>query len=156
VTADDDAEKRRLRLKMLRAFAEAVPHNRALGIAIVEVGDGFARYKLPYAEQLVGDPDSGVLHGGAVTALLDACCGSAVFNALPTPQPVATLDLRIDYLGPATPGSDVYAAAECYKVTRNIGFARAVAYQEDETSPIASAVATFMIATKVGTAGMKP
>ncbi len=82
--------------------------------------------------------------------MLDACCGSAVFNALPDPQPIATLDLRIDYLGPAAPHQDVFARADCYKVTRNVAFVRAIAYQGDEANPIASAAGTFMVATKLG------
>ena len=141
------------RLKILRAFAEAVPHNRALGIEIVEVGDAWSLYRLPYDEKLVGNPETGVIHGGAITALLDASCGSAAFNALPTPQPIATLDLRIDYLAPATPHQDVFARSSCYKVTRNVAFVRAVAYHTDEADPIASAAGTFMIATRLGKGG---
>ncbi|MCA9680444.1 MAG: PaaI family thioesterase [Kofleriaceae bacterium] len=146
---DPDALRRR-RERILRGFAEAVPHNRALGIEIVELGDGRARYRLPYDPRLIGNPETGVLHGGAITALLDACCGSAVFNALPQPQPIATLDLRIDYLRPAVPPHAVVASAHCYKVTRNVAFVRAVAYHDDEADPIAAAAGTFMVATKLG------
>lgn len=143
----DDPKVKARRLRFLRAFAEAIPHNKALGIEILELGDGQARYRLPWSEHLVGDPDTGVLHGGAITALLDACCGSAVFNALAAPQPIATLDLRIDYLQPATPRHDVIAHATCYRVTRNIAFVRAIAHHGDEAAPIASAAGTFMLAT---------
>lgn len=143
----DEAEaQRRRKLKILRAFADAVPHNKALGIEIVALDDRVATYRLPYDPKLVGDPVTGVLHGGAITALLDACCGSAVFNALPAPAPIATLDLRIDYLGPAEPGRDVIAHAECFKVTRNVAFVRATAYH-DEGAPIAAAAGTFMLQT---------
>ncbi len=153
--SDADEQARRRRLKILRAFAEAVPHNKALGIEIVDVGDRTARYRLPYDEQLIGNPETGVLHGGAITALLDACCGSAAFNALATPQPIATLDLRIDYLGPAEPRRDVIASAECFKVTRNVAFVRAVAFHDDEASPIAAATCTFMVGTNPGSFGRK-
>jgi len=146
VSDDEDAKKRRLRDRIIQAFSAAVPHNRALGISMVEWGDGFAKHRLPYDEKLIGNPETGVLHGGAITALLDACCGTAVFNSLPEPQPIATLDLRIDYLGPATPGRDVFARADCYKVTRHVAFVRATAFHEgDEAAPIASASGTFMV-----------
>lgn len=151
--SSDEAERRRF--KILRAFAEAVPHNKALGIEIVAIGDKMATYRLPYDERLIGNPETGVLHGGAITALLDACCGSAVFNALPTPQPIATLDLRIDYLGPAEPKRDVIARADCYKVTRNVAFVRAVAFHDDEAAPIASAAGTFMVGTNPGAFGSR-
>ena len=135
---------------MARRFSDAVPHNRALGIQVVAVGPGHARFLLPYAEKLVGNPDTGVLHGGVITTLLDASSGSAVFAALAKIQPIATLDLRIDYLRAAEPGRDVRCHATCYKVTRNVAFTRAVAYHEDEADPIASAVGTFMLGTKSG------
>jgi len=141
------------RARMLRVFVEAVPHNQALGIEIVEFGGESSLYRLPYDERLVGNPETGVIHGGAITAMLDSCCGSAVLNSLPQPQPIATLDLRIDYLAPATPHQDVFARASCYKVTRNVAFARAVAFQDDEANPIASAVGTFMLSTRVGRGG---
>ncbi len=123
----------------------AVPHNTALGLSAVECSPGEAILKLPYAEHLVGNPETGVLHGGAVTSLLDATAGLAVLLAMKSPARIATLDLRIDYLGPAEPCRDLLARAECYKLTRNIAFVRGVAYHDDPGAPIASATATFMI-----------
>ncbi len=60
-------------------------------------------------------------------------------------RPIATLDLRIDYMKPATPGKDLLARAECYKLTRNVAFVRGVAYHDDPSDPIATSVATFML-----------
>jgi uncharacterized protein (TIGR00369 family) len=140
----DDKARRRF----LRTFAGAVPHNNALGIEVIDIGRGFAHHRLPYDAKLVGNPETGVMHGGAITALLDACCGGAVLLSLDTLQPIATLDLRIDYLGPAEPHRDVHARADCYKVTRNVAFVRAVAYHDDVASPIASAAGTFMVGTQ--------
>ncbi|MBL8623839.1 MAG: PaaI family thioesterase [Myxococcales bacterium] len=135
---------------MARAFADNVPHNHALGIVIEAMGDATARFRLPYAAKLVGNPETGVLHGGAITALLDACAGAAVFAALPQLQPIATLDLRIDYLRPAEPGRDVWAEATCHHTSKNVAFVRALAFHADGEPPIATAAGTFMIATKLG------
>ena len=147
--ADDD-ERERLRLGLARAFSTGVPHNRALGIEIVEMARAEAVFRLPYDPKLVGNPDSGVLHGGVVTALLDGASGAAVFAALGDLVPIATLDLRIDYLRPAEAGRAVMARATCYKMTRNVAFTRAVAYHEDPADPIAHSVGTFMVSTKPG------
>lgn len=140
-----------LKDKMARSFSRAVPHNQALGIRIIQVTPTEAVFELPYDERLVGNPDTGTLHGGAITALLDACSGAAVFAALTELVPIATLDLRIDYLKPAEPGKSVIAKATCYKVTRNVAFSRAVAYQDDPDDVIAHSVGTFMLSTKMGT-----
>lgn len=137
-------------LKAVRGFTEGIPHNKALGMEMLELDRGEARFKLPYDAKLVGNPDTGVLHGGAITALLDACSGASVFAALTEWVPIATLDLRIDYLRAAEAGRDVIAHATCYKKTRNVAFTRAVAYHDDPNDPIASSVGTFMLSTKSG------
>ena len=135
-----------------RTFHQVVPHNRALGLEMVALEDGEARMKLPYSPDLVGNPETGVLHGGAITALMDACCGAAVFMKLSMPVPIATLDLRIDYLRPAAAGREVLAHATCFKVTRNVAFVRGVAYHDSEDDPVASAAGAFMLATSGGRA----
>lgn len=125
---------------------ERVPHNRALGLRFVSLEGPHLSVRLPYDAKLVGNPESGVLHGGAITALMDATCGSAVFIKLMQPIPIATLDLRIDYLKPAKPGKDVIARAECFKVTQTIAFVRCECFhEEDDSDLIAVANGTFMI-----------
>ena len=131
-------------------FTDFIPHNKALGMVLLELEKGEAKFRLPYDPKLVGNPDTGVLHGGAITALLDACSGASVFAALTEWVPIATLDLRIDYLRAADAGRDVIAHATCYKRTRNVAFTRAIAYTDDPADPIASSVGTFMLSTKAG------
>ena len=104
---------------------------------------------------MAGNAENGVLHGGVITAALDSACGIAVIAALGRRMGIATLDLRIDYLKPATPGDAITAAAHCYKVTRNICFVRALAYHADSADPIANCTASFMI-TSAEPAGPRP
>jgi uncharacterized protein (TIGR00369 family) len=123
-----------------------VPHNTALGMRAVAAGPGWAALRLPYNKALIGNPLSGVLHGGAITALLDATAGISVFLRMESPTRIATLDLRLDYLSAGKPGLDVIARAECHKLTKNVAFVRGTAYHEDKPDdPIATATATFMI-----------
>jgi uncharacterized protein (TIGR00369 family) len=136
-----------------RQFMQFVPHNVALGLVVVSMTKAEAVMRLPYHAKLVGNPDRGVLHGGAITSLMDACSGAAVFMALREPTPIATLDLRIDYLKPAEPPRDVVSRAYCYRVTRNIAFTRCVAFHDDEADPIASSAGTFMISNQWRGAG---
>jgi uncharacterized protein (TIGR00369 family) len=145
---DERDERNELKLKMARAFSRGVPHNQALGIRVLDLTETEVVFELPYDARLVGNPDTGTLHGGAITALLDACSGAAVFAALTDLVPIATLDLRIDYLKPAEPGKTVTGKASCYKMTRNVAFTRAVAYHDDPDDVIAHSVGTFMLSTK--------
>lgn len=143
---DESFPKDVILAKINEAFTDsAVPHNAALGLKAVDCGPDSATLRLPYAEKLVGNPETGVLHGGAVTSLMDATSGMAVFMKLQKPTRIATLDLRIDYLKPATPEQDVHARCHCYKVTRQVAFVRGLAYHDDPDDPIASSAGTFMI-----------
>ena len=120
-------------------FSDAIPHSKALGLKIIAVRRGFGSMRLEWREELVGNPETGVLAGGPLTALMDSCCGMSVATMLKEPAPFATLDLRIDYVRPATPGQAVIAEAECYRITRSVAFTRAFAHHGDAKDPIAAA-----------------
>ncbi len=128
-----------------RQFIEAIPHSKALGMELTDMGDGIAVIEMPYDEKLVGDPETGVIHGGAVSALMDTCCGAAVMSHPENPGGTATIDLRIDYMRAATPGQRIKATATCYHVTRTVAFVRATAVDEDDDNPVAAATGSFTV-----------
>lgn len=128
-----------------KQFIQALPHSRALGLVLVEIGDGVAAMSMPYNEQLIGDPETRVVHGGAVSALMDTCGGAAVMSHPTGVGGTATLDLRIDYMRPATPGQTITARAECYHMTRSVAFVRATATDDDSDRPVATATGAFTV-----------
>src|SRR5258708_15034368 len=103
-------------------FSDTIPHSKALGIKIIDARRGFASMQLEWREELVGNPETGVLAGRPLTAMLDGCCGMAVAPMLKEPMPVATPDLRIDYAKPPTPGKPVIAEAERDPITSYAAF----------------------------------
>ena len=128
-------------------MVETVPQASALGFRLLSVEPSKGSILTPWREDLVGDPDTGVIAGGVITALLDHACGLAVtsMGAQHGFLATATLDLRIDYMRPAAPRADVTAQAHCYKLTRNIAFVRAHAFDSDPEDPIATAQAAFVL-----------
>lgn len=133
-------------IDMMRvALLEFVPQARELGMEIIEAKVSECWMRVPYAEKLIGDPRTGVIHGGVITTLLDNGCGAAVQLSLPERQSIATLDLRIDYMKAATPGLALIAYTHCYKVARSVAFVRGTAYHDDIADPIATCVGTFML-----------
>ena len=131
-----------------RSFIAALPHSRALGMQLEAIGEGSATIAMPYDPALIGDPETGVIHGGAVSALMDTACGAAVMSHPQAGFSTATLDLRIDYMRPATPGQTIRTRAECHHVTRSVAFVRAVATDDDESRPVAMATGAFTVERK--------
>ena len=133
--------------EIARHMVETVPQASALGFKLISVEPSRGSIFTPWREELVGDPDTGVIAGGVITALLDHVCGLAVTSRsleggfLST----ATLDLRIDYMRPAAPRADVTASAHCDKLTRNNAFVRAHAFDADPEDPLATAQAAFVL-----------
>ncbi|MEP1327563.1 PaaI family thioesterase [Pseudophaeobacter sp.] len=131
--------------KLARQFIEAIPHAKELGLVLQDIGDGMARISMPYDEKLIGDPKTGVIHGGAVSALMDTCCGAAVMSHPSAPGGTATIDLRIDYMRAATPGQTITTKATCHHITRSVAFVRAVAMDDDTDRPVATAAGAFTV-----------
>jgi uncharacterized protein (TIGR00369 family) len=141
--------------RMIRDF---VPHNQAIGIEVLRVRVGDVWTRMPWDPKLVGNPATGVVHGGAVSTMMDATCGLAIMAKIGRPSSIATLDLRIDYLRAATARAPIVARASCLKVTRYVCFVRGIAYQperegdlDDERDPVALVTATFARKRKVKT-----
>lgn len=129
---------------MARAFLAALPHARALGMEIEALGEAAATMSMAWRPELVGDPQTGVIHGGAVSALMDTCCGAAAMAHPAGPSVTATIDLRIDYMRAARPGNRIRAVASCYHVTRSVAFVRAEATDGEPGAPVATAHGAFI------------
>lgn len=148
MTNADDPEPAADFLEQARHFITAIPHSRALGMSLEQIGGGRAVISMPWDARLIGDPRSGVIHGGAVSALMDTCCGAAVMSHPEAGAATATIDLRIDYMRAAVPGQKITARAEVYHITRTVAFLRATAEDEEGGLPVATATGAFTVERK--------
>lgn len=108
-----------------RALFESLPFVEHLGIELESVGDGRAVATLDLDDHHSSVPWTTVAHGGVTYSLADTVGGAAVFSLHPKPNP--TVDMRIDYLSPAT--DRLRAAAE---VVRDGGSVAAVSVDVTE------------------------
>lgn len=134
------------RTKMAQQFVGALPFTSALQMQLEAAEEAVAEISMPYNADLIGDPDTQVIHGGAVSALMDTCMGTAVFLHPKCAMVTATIDLRIDYMRSAPPGERITTRAEAYHVTRSVAFVRAVAFGQDRDRHIATANGAFTFA----------
>ena len=133
------------------AFLKHVPFNRALALTCRNITIGRYEIELPINNELCAGVSpaheegvgADVLHGGVISAAMDTACGGAVFSRVGLKR-IVTLDLRLDYLKPASASEPLIIVGECHKITRHIAFARGEA-----TTPrgdtVACSAATFFL-----------
>lgn len=143
-TTDPDQIARLMR-EHVEMMNSVVPWGNEVGFKVTQVERGHVWGLQPWSEKLVGDPETGVIHGGVITTFLDNLCGMACTAAMTELRFVATIDLRIDYMRPAEARRDIIGEAECYHLTRSVCFTRAWAYHETRDKLIATAAGTFAI-----------
>lgn len=115
-----------------------------IGIGVNLASSKGVELKLPYSSSIIANIDNGVIHGGALTTLMDTTSGASVMCCLPELELCPTLDLRVDYLRQAIPQKTVFARATCFRISKTIVFTRCEAFQRDPILVIASCLATFM------------
>lgn len=148
MSGSDETERLRSTLTLMNSV---IPHGRELGFRLADFSPGSATLAMDWRDGLGGEGEG--LPNGVVTALLDQVCGLAVQAALPAYAPIATLDLRIDFVRPAHTGAGLVARADCFRRTAQVAFVRAVAHDGDETDPVAAVQAAFMLETASGHSG---
>lgn len=84
----------------LTEIMSELPFVDHMGIEITEAADGHAEGRLAFQDFHSSQPGRQLAHGGVTFALADTVGGAAVVSETYGPSP--TVDMRIDYLAPAT------------------------------------------------------
>ena len=119
-------------------------HGRLLGLHYHAHGADWVELALPYDASQIGETETGVIASGPILSMMDMATSMSVWLKLNMFRPHATLDLRVDYLRPATPGKTVIGHGECYRISRSIAFVRGQAHDGDPDDPLAHVAGTFM------------
>ena len=119
-------------------------HGGLIGLRYVDHGEDWSELAIDYDEKLVGDTATGVLASGPILALMDMATSMSIWIKQKRFRAQATLDLRVDYIRPATPGQPVIGRGECYRITRSVAFIRGQAHNGDPADPVAHVAGTYM------------
>jgi len=123
-------------------------HHALLGIFHVDNGPDWAELACPFSAGFLMDAGSGLVSSGPVISLIDAAAGAAIIARTRRWEPMATLDLRVDYLRAARPECTLHARATCHRVTRRVAFTRCEVHDGDPANPVAFAAASFFFTSE--------
>ena len=114
------------------------PFVELLGIEVTEASDGHAEARLPFDDSLRSNEHGSVMHGGVTYALADTAGGAAIISLSMDVSP--TVDMRIDYLAPAT--SDLHATADVIRHGSSLSMVH-VDLEDEDGEPVATAQGTY-------------
>ena len=128
----------------MSALLDRLPYARFLGLTSEQDGDDLI-VTMPFADRLIGNPMLPALHGGATAALLELTAMAQAALSYPRLRLPRPINVTVAYLRSGRP-ADVHARARISKAGRRVAHVLAEAWQDDETQPIASLTAHFLVA----------
>jgi uncharacterized protein (TIGR00369 family) len=115
-------------VEQLQTWINRCAFNRWLGMQALSVSEQGIEIALPWRDDIVGNPDRQVMHGGVLATLVDSAgnyaIGAIIGRAIPT------VDLRIDYHSAAKAGAYV-AKGRVIKLGRTLSSAETHIYHQD-------------------------
>jgi uncharacterized protein (TIGR00369 family) len=125
-------------------FEKGIRFNAFLNMKVEGLRSGYAKLRVPYREDFIGDPLRPALHGGVVSTLLDTAGGIAAFTSVRPGDVLSTVDLRVDYLRPAGL-LDLVAEAKVIRIGNRVAVCDIVAYQDDPERPVATGKGVYNV-----------
>lgn len=137
-------------------FERSIPFNQVLGIQLLALDGERAQCRIDMRPELVGHFIHRRLHGGVISATLDATAGLAVMAAIgarhmdESPEQrlarfmkLGTIDLRVDYLRPGL-GPHFVASAEVLRLGSRVASTR-MELHDAQGERVASGAAAYIV-----------
>ena len=153
-TPQDEAS---LEQALIELFERHIAFNQLLGLKITAARPGHVGAGFAMRPELVGHYAYGRLHGGVISAVLDAMGALALMVGIAERHPhdsplqvmhrfarMATIDLRVDFLRPGL-GQQFTASAEVTRLGGRVGSTQ-MRLANEEGTLIATAAAAYVVA----------
>ena len=150
------AEQTKFHDALTDLWEQRISFNKLLGLKVLSLDPADLRVRLDMRPDLVGHAAWGRLHGGVISATLDALGGMALMVALGEKHHdesadqvmhrfgrMGTIDLRVDFLRQGI-GSHFIGPAEVTRLGGRIGSTQMRLHNEQDTL-IATAAASFVV-----------
>lgn len=127
----------------LSELLDEIPYARHIGVSVAEDTQGLVFSLAPHAHN-IGNILLPALHGGVVAAFMETAGTLELMLAARTARLPKVIDFSIDYLRTAQP---MPTQAHCTLVRegKRLANVRVIAWQRDETQPVASARMHFLL-----------
>lgn len=149
-------EQARLDAALTELFEQQISFNQVLGLKIVSFGPGGPTLRFDMRPALVGHYLHGRLHGGVISATLDAMGGLALMHAIGEKHAdeaamqvmqrfarLGTIDLRVDFLRQGI-GKHFIASSEVLRLGGRVGTTQ-MRLVNDEGTLIASGSGAYVV-----------
>jgi len=150
------AEQQRLHAELTELWERRISFNQVLGLRLVSLQPGDVRMRIDMRPELIGHYAYGRLHGGVISASLDALGGLALMVELGEKHPdegaeqvmhrfarIGTIDLRVDFMRQGI-GQHFIGHALVTRLGGRIGSTQ-MRLHNDEGTLIATAAASFVV-----------
>ena len=128
-----------------QTIEEFIPIHKFLGVELIEIREGYAKVKVPFREEVIGDFRKRRWHGGIIATVMDSVGGIACGTFFTSPKDIiSTIDLRIDYLKGAE-ASAIFVEGEIVRLGKTILVTRMKAYQENSNELISEGKGVYMV-----------
>jgi uncharacterized protein (TIGR00369 family) len=117
---------------------------RWMGMMLVAAGEGSSEIHLAIQPHHLNP--GGIVHGGVIATLLDACIGVALRTRLAPGSDHVTIDLDVRYLGPVRSGTLV-GRGRALKVGRRVSFGEAE-LTDASGAVVARGAAAFLVVSR--------
>jgi uncharacterized protein (TIGR00369 family) len=125
-----------------------IPFHQVLGLQLIEMREGYASIRIPFRQELVGDPRTSRIHGGVISTAMDAAGGAAGITTLSgTEDLISTVDMHVDYLYPGRP-EDIIVEGQIVRSGGMLVFTQMKAHHEGDAQIIAQARAVYRVKRK--------
>jgi uncharacterized protein (TIGR00369 family) len=115
---------------------------------IVKCDSDGAIIDMPYNADFATSNEDKSMHGAVMTTLIDTCLGMAALTKSESTRPIATVDLRVDFLQPGAALNDVRCQCHSYHIRNDIAYAEGSITDKTNGNLLIKAMGTFMLGTK--------